>query len=419
MEYLKHTPRVHANDVTGLMIACLHENYDQVVYQVEKLKVNINHQKNDGSTALMIAIYKKNLKIVKYLCENGADKELRDYLNNTALIYAIYLSPECASYLIIHGSHINIKNNLNETPMHFAAMTGNLFIVKLLFERGSELNVFNKNKHAPLMMACGNKHFDVIKFLVSNGADINVVDDNQDNILHCCIHHNMYNALLFLLNNKNLNVLDSKNIDNISPLMYAIKKNKHEYVELLLKYGANPNVHCPELTKVNIHIQNLLLKYKSEDILYHFITNDQYDLFTKYLKVSEINKENNNGETLLFFCTKHNKLKFVKVLLELGADPNINTLYTNQSPLYHAIINNNYQMVKLLLEYKADYNNRLYQSSMLTYYERLAKNSIHFKDGYRLSESIFATAIRYCGGNSKIYKILQKLDPVLFYEYDY
>jgi len=90
------------------------------------------------------------------------------------------------------------------------------------------------------MMACGNKHFKCVKYLINNNADINVYDFNHDNLLHGCIYHNTYDILLLLLTNKNLTIINDKNVSNESPLMYAIKLNinieKPAYLILLFIY---------------------------------------------------------------------------------------------------------------------------------------------------------------------------------------
>ena len=41
-------------------------------------KVDVNHQTNNGSTALMFACKYSNVEVAKLLLERGADKTLRD-----------------------------------------------------------------------------------------------------------------------------------------------------------------------------------------------------------------------------------------------------------------------------------------------------------------------------------------------------
>lgn len=441
-----YVKRKHENNMTGLIIACMDNNYDQVIYQVEKLNSNINYQSTDGKTALMYAIYKNNFKIAEYLCEKGADKNIVDDKGNPALNYAITMAPDVAIYLIMNGADINIKNMCEEYSIHFASMQGNMLIIEMLYERGANLNVFNYNKHTPLMMACGNKRYKAVQYLIKNGADINATDYNNDNMLHGCVHNNSYDILLLLLTNKSNKVINDRNDDNESPLMYAIKENKIEYVKLLLKYGANtytwdnkgytpllyatekdnyqmtelllkngadPNIYftwmCYRSPLYNAvknespDIMQLLFRYNANDLLYVYIENNNINLVSNLLRKEHINNKNSNGATLLFFAVERNNIDIAKLLLEKGADPNIcNHKDRNESPLYQAIMNKNYKMVKLLIKYKADYNHRL---------------TINGFGGPILGESIMGRADRICW-ESEICDYLKSLNAKLFYEWD-
>jgi ankyrin repeat protein len=442
--------------MSNLMYACIDNNYNQVVCIVEVLKEDINYQRTDGQTALMHAVYKKNYKIATYLCENGADKDLKDEIDNTALMHAIYSCPEIAMYLIINGANINIKNKLGEYPVHFAAMNGNHLIMKMLYDRGVELNIYNINKHSPIMMACSNQHYKCVRYLIQNGASLNDEDYNNDNLLHACIYHERYDMLLLFLINKNLKVLNSRNYDGETPLMNAVKEKKFEYTKLLLKYGADVNTfdkngYTPLMhaaKQSNFELTELLLKHNADpniiitypkyasplylavngcnpktvqllldnnanDIMYVCIEMDDYENFEKILLNKfkyTVDSKNYNGETYLFFAAVRNKIKYVKLLLENGADPNINnTKLGNESPLYHAILNKNYEMVKLLIEYNANYFNRLYNSLSLAH--------IHCNsDKYKYGESLLTTAIKCSGQHSNITNYLENLGGELFYE---
>jgi ankyrin repeat protein len=421
-------------DVNALMLACIEDKYEEVVYQIEVLKVNPNIQRRTGHTALIDAICNKNYKIAVYLCEKGADKNVKD-----TLLYAISRCPEIAMYLIMNGVDVNSRNDICESPMHFAAAKGNLTIMKMLYERGSEINVYNHKRHSPLMVACASKHLNCVKYLISNGANINDQHIYRDNLLHECIFNNSYDILLYLLNNRNMKLINSSNMENESslmyavkeekiefvklllkygadthtcnrnnetPLIYAVKKNNYELTELLLKYGANPNTYFTGFNNYssplyfaiknnNDDLITLLLNHKANDLMHILIEVDNYTEFRKLLTKDNVNRKNNNDATLLYFAVCRNRIEYVKLLLKMGANTNICCeLEQNKSPLYQSIISRNYEMFRLLIKYYANYNHKI-------------KNN----------ESIRGKASRYCY-HSKIYDDLKNLNAIESCEWD-
>jgi len=57
--------------------------------------------------------------------------------------------------------------------LHFAAQDGNLERVKKLIADGYPLNVFDDIDKTPLHYAAEKEHFDVAEYLIKSGADVN------------------------------------------------------------------------------------------------------------------------------------------------------------------------------------------------------------------------------------------------------
>ena len=191
-----------------------------------------------------------------------------------------------------------------------------------------------------------------------------------------------------------------------TPLIYAVKKNNYKLTELLLKYGANPNTYFTSFNTYssplyfaiknnNDDLITLLLNHKANDLMHILIHVDNYKEFSKLLTKDNVNRKNNNGATLLYFAVDRNKIDFVKLLLEMGANTNICCeLEQNKSPLYQSIMNRNYDIFRLLIKYYADYNHKI-------------KNN----------ESIRGKASRYCY-DSNIYNDLKNLNAIESCEWD-
>jgi len=129
--------------------------------------------------ALRYAIFKKNLKGVKYLVENGVQLNNVEGNEESLLSQPILNNDfEMLEFLIKNDADINhIKNVDHGTFFTLAIQGGNMKIIKLLVENGAKLNIANTWGKTELMTAAGYKNLEITKYLVENGADINMKDN--------------------------------------------------------------------------------------------------------------------------------------------------------------------------------------------------------------------------------------------------
>ena len=104
------------NGISPLMYAINQRNYDMFNKLIEA-GANINSKdKNNGNTLLHIAVTKKDLKLVKFLIEKGANIDLQNKYGNTPLHLAVpYGYKDIVNFLIFQGANTNIKNEKNQT----------------------------------------------------------------------------------------------------------------------------------------------------------------------------------------------------------------------------------------------------------------------------------------------------------------
>lgn len=99
------------NRRNGLMLA-VSKGFVDIVYGLHTCPmVDINHQDNDGNTALMIAAQAGYVTILNYILNYypGVDMELRDIRGFTALIKASMQGrDDCVSALLMHGANIHV-----------------------------------------------------------------------------------------------------------------------------------------------------------------------------------------------------------------------------------------------------------------------------------------------------------------------
>lgn len=61
----------------------------------------------------------------------------------------------------------------DNTPLHIAALEGNMDLVISLVNSGAKINAVNKAGKSPLHMAAGKGHTEVVKYLIDHGAKTN------------------------------------------------------------------------------------------------------------------------------------------------------------------------------------------------------------------------------------------------------
>jgi ankyrin repeat protein len=92
---------------------------------------------------------------------NGADETplmIAAHKGNTALMRQLFVA----------GAY---PNKEGWTPLHYAALTGNLEAIKLLLDEHAYIDAESPNKTTPLMMAAKSKQILAVKLLLDEGAD--------------------------------------------------------------------------------------------------------------------------------------------------------------------------------------------------------------------------------------------------------
>lgn len=119
-----------------------------------------------GTVADAKNFVKENPKAVLSVNENGF----------SALVLATYRgNNEIAKFLIENGSDIN-GNSAMGTPLMAAVVKGNNEIAKLLIEKGANLNPTDANGTTALIYAVQFKNVELVKLLVEKKADKTNVD---------------------------------------------------------------------------------------------------------------------------------------------------------------------------------------------------------------------------------------------------
>lgn len=137
-----------------------------------KLGIDVNMtEPYRGETALMIAVRENSNKVIDALLKTpGIAIDLRAKNGDSAIMLASYLGNlKVVKELLQRGAAIN---HPGWTPLHYAATAGHLELIRLLLEHHAYIDAESPNKTTPLMMASRNGNIQVVQLLIEQGADI-------------------------------------------------------------------------------------------------------------------------------------------------------------------------------------------------------------------------------------------------------
>ena len=205
----------------------------------------------------------------------------------------------------------------------------------LLLAKGANIDAQDKKGRTPLYLSIKGNNIEFAEFLISNAADINI---------------------------RRL----TKNCE--SPLQYALLQGSIELVELLLdpflpedyESSVNTAKRCREIVDILLSPESdyNLPKTKFSPLLYFIIKFGDRDTLKLALRVCEnyeINALSPENHPLLHYAVERGKRKFVKYLLEYGANINLKGSF-NRTAMHYAVKARNIDMVRYLNKLEADYD---------------------------------------------------------------
>ena len=103
---------------------------------------------------------------------------------------------EAAKLLLTNGCKVNNENN---SPLHFAALNGNVEIVQMLLDRYAEIGAVNLDGATALHYAAQSMNMEIIEMLLSRGANVNAADINMITPVHLAVANNSKEITTLLL----------------------------------------------------------------------------------------------------------------------------------------------------------------------------------------------------------------------------
>ena len=197
----------------------------------------------------------------------------------------------------------------------------------------------------------------VVKELLANGADKNLVDKYDFNPYGYAMREDLYKVAMQILLHKRFTYLDSiKGAGTFGSLLHlAVAKLQPEHVDVMLSHGVNPNIFdliqkdtpCHLLVSCfnrNPHIARLIMQLLSD-------------------AGGDLNAKNKEGCTPLHWAIKKTSFQAIQALIEIGLHVSDKKMKVDlsafcgmerQTPMHLAAQSNSHEILQLLLDEKPD-----------------------------------------------------------------
>ena len=167
----------------------------------------ISEKPKDFESDIFKALKSKKFTSIQWLIENeNINNNIRNELDNSPIHVAseIGVLPLVQYFIEKQRVNINIKGFQNQTPLIFASQEGHFPIVEYLISKGAKVGAKDTMGYTALHCACEKGHLKVVKYLISHGADINA----------------------------------AVTLSNWTPLHFATRNGRFEIVQYLISKGA-------------------------------------------------------------------------------------------------------------------------------------------------------------------------------------
>ena len=330
----------------------------------------VNAAEVDGTTALHWAVEYDDLAIVDLLLSRGADVTAANRYGVTPL------APACTNgnaamieRLLEAGADPNTPLSGGETPLMTASRTGSAEALRVLLAHGADVHAREERRgQTALMWAASHNNAAAIQVLVEAGADLHArakgpkIKPSRTGYRYGQRRPRVDEAtpFLFAVRQGNLNAVQTLAelganvndtlVDETSALVVAIASAHWQLADYLLGKGANPNaagqgwgpLHQLARTRRGLDVNRFPWPVPTgtmsglnlaKQLVYHGADVNQR---TERKISDDVRNSFGAGATPLAMAAKADDHELIRVLLALGADPNIRT-YSGTTPLMAAV----------------------------------------------------------------------------------
>jgi len=342
-----HPPRdsVSTKQSPPLVIAAGKGHIDIIEYLLN-LGAHIEGKDKQGRTALFRALTQKCFDVVEYLIRRGASIHAQTETEVRILDAALAAGDrKWVDYFIEQGIPLNHQNKNGSSPLHFAAQSSNVDLVRFVMQQTSyTADLANSNGRRPIDFS---RNIDIFQHFLQTapGIELNPKFSTGYYAIHHFALNGMTDIVRYLLDHDvDIQLLGP---DKNTVLHYAVSSGNRDLVEYLLRQNAKPNArnkagYTPlhwAAEKGNIDIASLLLDYKAKINL-----KGSTSFIIRAMR------------TPLFMAIEEKQFEMAKFLVERGADVNAINDTSCSTALTKACLLDAVDLIQFLLKQGANPN---------------------------------------------------------------
>jgi len=239
-----------------------------------------------------------------------------------------------------------IQTETGQNYLHKAVWYSRTKICKQLIKMGTSVLKRDNAGLLPLHFACNShcRNSKILELILEKESDLQI--DVVTNQKQSALHHVCLSMGDLQLTNDKIRILLSHKIlvnplckSNTNALASCLLFKNYEAAEMLLEYGADPNIRYPP------DMSNLLqfIAAKGEEKLRFLQLLKRYGV--------DFNAFNNAGYSMIHYIAHKNDVIQIQWLIELGASVDLKNLQNQVTPLEIAILQGHQEASTLLKQY--------------------------------------------------------------------
>ncbi|TSR99383.1 Ankyrin repeat and SOCS box protein 2 [Bagarius yarrelli] len=304
----------------------------------------INKRTLTDQTALLLAVTGEREECVACLLEKGADPDIANKDKETPLYKACEKeNPAIVAMLLNHSAAVNKNCIQGWTALHESVCRSNLEICEMLIKAGAKISTTNIYGITPIFVAAQSGKLDSLRFLLKNGADINSQAADGATALYEACKNGHVEIVEFLLSQKADANKPGKN--GMLPIHIAAQRGNDRIVSMLIPATSKARVRRCGISPLHLAAE------RNRDEILELLLESDFDVNAKLSEDRSMLYEDRRS-TALYFSVINNNVEATRMLLQAGANPNLDTF----SPLLIALRQGCMRTVTLLVEHGANVN---------------------------------------------------------------